>query len=425
LHSSEGTTEQPLDAETARLIRTWRPPLLAHWLRQRNPGPPPVGRWESLLCAEQSLAQRVVPALARRPRLRRALRIPADIAEPAGPSLEEREKRLRSVRQTGVGRLLERLAPDPPGIPRPPRPDGSPSLSPTLAGEVDRALDLLRDVPFEEVQRRGWHLAPNNWLTPLNDVDFLRENHDLWLRPRWPDGIEFDLDGQEHLMRRLGAYALELADVPADGEMRPEDLIWDTNTFAFGDAYAYYGLVRELRPRRVVEIGAGHSSFVLARAVLANDDGTEVTLIEPYPDLPLLSVLPENWALVPKILQRAEFELFEQLEAGDILFYDGSHCVRTASDVNWMFFELLPRLKAGVWIHVHDIMWPWDYPVSWVLDNGLSWNEQYLVQAFLMHNDAFRLRLSSAALLHDRSEQLGPLFPSGMGGGSIWIEKTA
>ena len=76
-------------------------------------------------------------------------------------------------------------------------------------------------------------------------------------------------------------------------------------------------------------------------------------------------------------------------------FYDGSHVARAGSDVNWFLFEVLPRLKPGVMVHVHDIYWPDDYHDQWVYGDGLSWNEQYVLQAFLMHNSAYRVRLAN------------------------------
>ena len=76
------------------------------------------------------------------------------------------------------------------------------------------------------------------------------------------------------------------------------------------------------------------------------------------------------------------------------MFYDRSHCVFTGSDVNWVLFEVMPRLAEGVSVHFHDIFWPYDYSTHWILDEGLTWNEQYFLQAFLMHNDAWRVRLA-------------------------------
>jgi Methyltransferase domain len=209
--------------------------------------------------------------------------------------------------------------------------------------------------------------------------------------------------------------------VPEGPPGAPGQFVWENGAFPRGDAVAYYGLVRHLRPRRVVEVGAGWSSLVLRRALAANDERCDVTLIEPRPNMEVLGELPAGWKLVDTLVQFAGLADFEALEPGDVLFYDGSHCVHTGSDVNWIFFEVLPRLRPGVWIHVHDIGWPWDYGPEWVLDEGLSWNEQYLVQAFLMNNDAYRVRLAANMLRVLRPDEVAELLP--LPGSSVWIEK--
>lgn len=107
------------------------------------------------------------------------------------------------------------------------------------------------------------------------------------------------------------------------------------------------------------------------------------------------------------------------------MFYDGSHCAGAATDVNWMLFEVLPRLATGVWVHFHDIFWPHDYPPEWIFNEGLSWNEQYLLQAFLMHNSDYRVRLAIAMLRRDRWRDLTTLLPPPLAGASVWIEKVA
>jgi hypothetical protein len=127
-------------------------------------------------------------------------------------------------------------------------------------------------------------------------------------------------------------------------------------------------------------------------------------------------------------VQHADLTVFEDLRAGDILFYDGSHCVRTGSDVNWMLFEVMPRLADGVWVHFHDVFWPEDYPPGWILDEGLSWNDQYILQAFLMHNDSWRVRLTLAMLWFQRrhllADWLDPRW-SYAGASSVWLERVA
>jgi len=299
-----------------------------------------------------------------------------------------------------------------------------PVVDPASSEEVDRAIEVLRQVPFEEIQRRGWHFQPNNFYWPLNDLPFLRANPDLWLPARIPADIEWDLDAQEELLRRLAGYAGELADVPEEAPWGAGRFAWRNPVLQRGDAVAYYGLVRELRPRRVVEVGAGWSTLLLVRALRENRDRADVTLIEPEPSDWLLRAVPSEWRFDRTILQRAEMNVFEGLQAGDILFYDGSHCARAGSDVNWFFFEVLPRLSEGVWVHVHDIRWP--HERMWeIVDEGLSWNEQYLLQAFLMGNHQYRVRLAMNMLWVLRHDQVARFAPGpNFSGGSVWFEKV-
>ncbi|MEO8801981.1 MAG: hypothetical protein ABI304_11880, partial [Rudaea sp.] len=118
---------------------------------------------------------------------------------------------------------------------------------------------------------------------------------------------------------------------------------------------------------------------------------------------------------------------FTALESGDVLFIDSSHVAKTGSDVNYLYFEVLPRLAPGVRVHIHDIFLPHDYPREWVLDENRSWNEQYLLRALLMHSKGFRVifgcsyafwrfpELVRTALAHPNGHAFA--------GGSFWIER--
>jgi hypothetical protein len=365
---------------------------------------PPLGRWEALLRAERTLLGRLARPLGR------------------ARTLEDRERRIARLSGSPLGRLLGRRNGSRPVPPLGHNEIGRPLPGPVLSGEIDRALAMLADVPFEELQERGWHVQPANWIWPLNDVPFLRREKQLWRKRRRPAGVRWRLDDQVEFVRRLASYRDELADVPWEVERR-DRFAWRNGAFGGMDAVAYYGLVRELKPKRVIEVGAGWSSLVLARALEANGDDTDVTLVEPYPNMSTLVGIPPGWKLERTIVQKAPLELFQALEAGDVLFYDGSHCVETGGDVNWMLFEVLPALAPGVWIHFHDLFWPLDYPAEWVLTEGMTWNEQYIVQAFLMHNRVYRVRLANTMLAVLRPEVFQELFPEVPHGGSVWIQK--
>ncbi len=393
-------------------------------------------RWERMLRAEHSATFELASLVSRVPGIRRIVGCPARLDARDARSLAAREARVAAVRTSLIGRIaligwlwqpfgrVLRKRSD--AEPKPMRPAYFPRVGPLLDREIDAALELLGSVPFEELQWRGWHLQPNHFHTPLNDLRFLRKHPELWLREKIPAEVDWDVDGQLRLLERLAAYLGDLDDVPETPPGEPGRFGWNNESLPRGDVAVYYGILRELRPRRVIEVGAGWSSLILARALAANDQACEVTLIDPELRRDILGELPAAWRLVNDPVQLADPAPFDALEAGDVLFYDGSHCVRTASDVNWMFFEILPRLAPGVWIHAHDLLWPSDYPPTWLLDDGLSWNEQYLVQAFLAGNVAYRVRLAVSMLSALRRDELDALLPKEFEhGGSLWIEKTS
>jgi hypothetical protein len=421
--------QQPVETQTevtkwaASPFERWSPPSFAASFRGPH-ADPPLDRWEAVLRAERSLPYQLSRLASQKPRLARLVGVPGDLFAQPAKRLEDRERRAARVARTRLGRLLGRAPRSEPQIRLDHTGDGRPKPAPLLDGEIDGALAMLADVPFEELQERGWHLQPNNYAWPLNDVPFLRRNPELWARPRVPRGIEMDVEGQLDLLRHLSRYAHELADVRNGPEHRPGEFVWQNGAFSAADAFAYYGLVRDLKPKRVIEIGAGASSLLLARAVQANDGDTHVTLVEPNPRWDVLGELPSGWEFRHTILQKAGLEMFDELTAGDVVFYDGSHCVETGGDVNWLLFRVFPRLARGVWIHFHDIHWPHDYPAQWVLNEGLTWNEQYFLQAFLMHNSKYRVRLAMAMLTRMRRDDMRELFPDRPFGWSVWIQKN-
>ena len=399
----------------------WQPPKMTAGFRRRPPGPLPLDRWEAVLRAEATVAYRLAAVASRIAWLARLLGVPATLALGTG-GLGARERRVADLANSRLGRLL--------GVNRGQQPirldhtpDGRPKAGPLTGRHIATSLELLADMPFEELQECGWNVQPNSWCWPLNDVPFLRRHRKLWRPKHMPPAIDWDLDGQTELLRRVGEYAPELGDIRRGPDHRPGEYVWLNGAFGTADAYVYYGLLRELSPRRVVEVGAGASSLLLARALEKNGQDTQVTLVEPRPRWDVLGELPPGWVLHETVLQEAPPEMFRRLEAGDVLFYDGSHCSATASDVNWMLFRIMPALAPGVWIHFHDIFWPLDYPPEWILHEGLTWNEQYVLQAFLMHNRAYRVRLALAMLTTERREVMRDLFPEPRGV-SVWLQKA-
>lgn len=289
---------------------------------------------------------------------------------------------------------------------------------------------LLEKVGFRRLQRLGFHLQGNDYYSPLNDCDFLEANRDLWSQPPLePADIDWRRADQLALAREISPYLTELSDVPVTPPADGSAYGWKNNFWENADALVQYGFVRARRPRRYVEIGCGWSSLLLKRALARNSaEGAPcaVTLIEPYPNPKLFRHFPAEWKIRREMIQRTDLAVFAGLEAGDVLFYDGSHCSKVASDVNWFFFRVLPVIKPGVIVHLHDISLPHEYPNPWIFERGQTWNEQYVLQAFLMHNRDYTVLIGNNYLSTHHTAELRELYHGlqPVYGSSFWMQKT-
>jgi len=183
-------------------------------------------------------------------------------------------------------------------------------------------------------------------------------------------------------------------------------------------------MVRYFQPRLIIETGSGLSSLLLCEAATKNN-GASLICIEPFPQKFLKVGFPGLDQLIEKKVQDVDLEFFSQLQSGDILFIDSSHTVKIGGDVNYLFLEVLPRLKPGVVVHVHDIFLPFDYRRDWVMEEFRFWTEQYLLQAFLTFNSEFEVLMANNYLSHYYEADLKATFPSlnSWIGGSFWMRR--
>lgn len=272
-----------------------------------------------------------------------------------------------------------------------------------------------------------------HFYSPIVDpLEATQQAHRLWpdAAPVLP-GIDFNDAYHERVLREWFPRFMPDYDYPeheADAA-HPFDFYTQNSQFSWLDARAMFVLLRAWVPRRVIEVGSGFSSLLMADVNRRFLDGKmHVTCIEPYPREFLKAGVPGISELVQSKVQDLPLSFFENLEAGDILFIDSSHVVKTGSDVNFLFLDVLPRLKPGVRIHVHDVFLPLEYPRDWVIDMNRSWNEQYLLRALLMHSSTFRVLFGCtyAFIKHLPLVIAGLAHPKGHGfaGGSLWIERA-
>lgn len=298
-----------------------------------------------------------------------------------------------------------------------------------------RQRETLVDRLFPVLQRYGLHVTRNHFYEPVPDTRLLSSQ--LWEQPSALIGIDLDEDGQlrllDELVDRFGDEFDTFPSKPSADD--PWGYHLDNPQFGSVDAHMLHGVVRSLRPARVIEVGSGWSTLVTAGALARNaaeDPGAtgELIAIEPYPPEVLHRSGIHLDELLVKPVQEVPLATFERLGAGDILFIDSSHVLKVGSDVQYLFLEVVPRLAPGVWVHVHDCYLPWEYPRHLVVDWHRFWTEQYLLQAFLAFNSAFELRWSSHFVERSHRTRLEdafrPVWPraSGLPPSSIWIERV-
>ena len=179
------------------------------------------------------------------------------------------------------------------------------------------------------------------------------------------------------VLRQILGFADHLAAIPITSSEGSAPH-WH-NPFFFGlDAAALYGSLAANKPTRYVEIGSGYSTLFAARAIRDHDLPTHILSIDPAPRAEVAAVSDE---IVRKPLERLDLSLFGKIEPGDVVFIDGSHMSFMGSDVTIAFIEILPKLPAGVLVHIHDVFLPWDYRPDWT---NRYYSEQYLLAAMLL-----------------------------------------
>ncbi len=203
---------------------------------------------------------------------------------------------------------------------------------------------------------------------------------------------------------------------------------YNNQWFSYSDAIFLYCFIRKYAPKRIIEIGCGFSSALILDTVeKLSFYNPEVTFIEPYPDR-LLSLLRESdierFRLIEKKVQSVQPDVFRALESGDLLFIDSSHVVKCGSDLQFLIFEILPHLQPGIFVHFHDIAYPFEYPSEWLLE-GRYWNENYFLRAFLSYNSEWSIHFFTTYVhfrFGDLIKEKMPLCIKNPGG-SLYIQR--
>lgn len=271
---------------------------------------------------------------------------------------------------------------------------------------------------------------------PLPWLDSLRANKERWSKPSRMTGVAYDLDAiRSRFGRLIETYGREIAELPPYEVLLKQRRGWGCPRV---DVLTLYMMIRDLKPKRYLEVGSGLTTYYAHLAAERNaKEGRPVELmcIEPYPSDELRAMPGVNLKVADQ--QSIDPSFFEQLEDGDVLFIDSSHVLKIDSDVAYLYLEVVPRVRQGVWVHVHDVPFPYNAPHPadfWVLSNerpAMFWTEAMMVQAFLCCNDSFRIQLSTPLLRHHDEAFLRRVIPSYKGideepntFSSLWMQRV-
>ncbi len=308
-----------------------------------------------------------------------------------------------------------------------------------VVGSYERRIAQLTAELTELQGRRPRHadsglwVPPGHFYSPIPPLDEIRAREaqifgrDQSVVP----GVDLRVEAQLALLAELELLTADVEFARTEPEARDRgDRYWTDNpSFADGDGLFLTAMLRHLRPRRLVELGCGYSSACTLDARDKFLDGSmSLTFVDPYADL-LESLLRQSDRGSVEVLavgtQDVDLEVFRGLGAGDVLFIDSTHVSRTGSDVNRIFFDILPVLAEGVIVHLHDVFPNFEYPPPWVYE-GRSWTEQYVLHTFLQYNDTFEIILWPVFLHSLDPGAMVARFPDMARncGGSFWFRKV-
>jgi hypothetical protein len=249
----------------------------------------------------------------------------------------------------------------------------------------------------------------------------LRENRSL-------PGIDLNIDMQLALINQF-KYNDELVKFPLNKSEKLE-FYYNNDSYMSGDAEYLYNVIRHFQPEKIIEIGSGYSTLIANQALGKNMEELPVRkvshiCIEPFEQQWLSNL---NVELIREKVEDMDLDIFKSLNRNDILFIDSSHIIRPQGDVLFEYLEILPVLKEGVIVHIHDIFTPKDYLNKWIFEDHLLWNEQYLLEAFLTFNSDYKIIAALNYLSHEHSEifcSKAPIFSeqSNREPGGFWIQK--
>lgn len=264
---------------------------------------------------------------------------------------------------------------------------------------------------FVTGQWLGFDLLPRHFYSEIPDIRRLRRTQ-TWRKRYSMTGVAGPVDEQLTFAREV--VTPELRQRIARGDIHAA-ACGHNGAGGFGPVEAdfLFAFVAAKKPGRIVQVGCGVSTAICLAAAAEADYRPRITCVEPYPNAFLKDrERAGEIALIARPVEELGYDFFAELGPGDLFFIDSTHTLGPAGEASRIILEMLPRLAPGVFVHFHDIWFPYDY-VGGVLDEELFfWHESPLLHAYLVHNDRVRVKASLSMLHYDRRAELTELLPT-------------
>lgn len=295
--------------------------------------------------------------------------------------------------------------------------------------EMKTLIELCKKVLWsdykvrQKIQEHKINITPANFYSDvplvddiLNSFEYQKINEEVY------NSRIFDKGNVQDFIKNILSYADEFN--PQVDKGNENSFYWKNPAFSYADAMAYYCIIRHYKPNKILEIGSGFSTIVANEALLKNNNGGGLILIEPYPK-DFLYNLEAVEQIIKKFVQDIPSdELISLIETVDIWFIDSTHTVKIGSDCLYIYLKIMPEIKKNILVHTHDVYLPFGMPQKKALDLHIYWTEQYLLYAYMLDNPKIKVLFGSFYAKKCLSEYSQKLMNGkyGDGGGSIWYE---
>ncbi len=287
----------------------------------------------------------------------------------------------------------------------------------------------LQNEKLEKDYNFGW--PKGHFYSPVHSTDDLKDYEKVLNRSKGKFANTIPGFSKENILKEFNMLKKYFKDFDFPEEEDGASRFYHKNiSLPIMDSLLIFSMIRDKKPKRIVEIGSGFSSGLMMEVNEKYfNSKIKITFIEPYPAIlnqRMKKGDKSKYKVIPTGVQDVPLDVFKQLEKDDILFIDSTHVSKFNSDVNYEIFDILPELKKGVIIHFHDIIEGFEYPKVW-LDKGWAWNEAYLLRAYLTNNYDYNVLLMTNFITNHFPELVKKSFPNHddeiLNGGSLWLVK--